>query len=90
MLYSGGPVFVPGNSRHLPRFTRLAVFRSEVFLYGFQRGDMIGSPAMIVAPYGNGVVLLISPHPELTPGSEHVVSKSVEILANCRPEEARD
>ena len=82
MLYSGGPIFLRGNRRDLPAFTNLAIFRSEVFLYDYQRGTMLGSPAIIAAPYGKGVAMAISPHPELTPGLERVLPKVVEMLGS--------
>lgn len=30
------------------------------------QGEMVGAPAIVTAPYGNGRVLISSPHPELT------------------------
>jgi hypothetical protein len=37
------------------------------------KGVQINSPAIAVGPYGKGRVILISPHPEQTPGLEDLV-----------------
>ena len=75
--YQNGPIIAPGPDRHLPEFTPLAWFRSEVAKYEPQRGTMVDTPAIVAAPFGQGRVVSISPHPEATPGLESVVADAV-------------
>jgi len=75
--YNNGPIIEPLKRPDLPPFTTLAWFRSEVSRNGSRPGLMTNSPAIIKAPYGQGRVLLISPHPENTPGLEHLITNAV-------------
>lgn len=62
----GGGVDASG----LPAFTTLATYRSEVnanpAVANLTKGQMLGAPAIVTAPYGKGRVLLSGPHPELS------------------------
>lgn len=78
--YNNGPVIQPLNRPDLPSYTVLAWFRSEVSRNGSRPGLMVNSPAIIASAYGQGRVLLISPHPENTPGLEHLVPNAVQSL----------
>ncbi len=62
--YTGGPVFFDTRRRDLNPFMTLANFSSETFLYDFQKGEMLGAPALILTQYGRGRVLLSSGHLE--------------------------
>ncbi len=68
LIYENGPIFAPPTQKPDDSFTPLAYFRSEVVADGGTPGVMINSPAIILARYGRGSVLSISPHPEETPG----------------------
>jgi glutamine amidotransferase-like uncharacterized protein len=80
--YSGGPILSRAEARDLPEFIPLAVFRTEVWEYEPQRGTMIGTPAIIAGRFGNGRVILFSPHPEMTPELHWLVRRA--ILATAR------
>jgi hypothetical protein len=62
--YRGGPVLMDAHLDYLPSFITVARFETETIMYEFQRATMIHTPAMIVAPYNEGIVFLISPHLE--------------------------
>ncbi|TWT35017.1 hypothetical protein KOR42_53100 [Thalassoglobus neptunius] len=79
--YQNGPIMDVGPDDHLPEWTPLAWFRSEVVRYEPQEGTMIDSPAIIAAPFGNGRVMCISPHPEATPGLENIITEAVKWSA---------
>ena len=84
MLFGGGPVFQPGRRTYLPEYVSLAYYASEVCQYDFQKGTMSGTPAIIMAPYGNGKVLLFSSHPESMRGLESVVWSAIRTVAQSR------
>lgn len=65
--YAQGPIMAP---RWLPKHvTILAWFRSEIHSRYTQRtkGQMVNTPAITTAQYGEGRVVLNSPHPEFIP-----------------------
>lgn len=68
IVYENGPIFAPPFETPDPSFKPLAFFRSEVVGDGGEPGVMIGAPAIIYSKYGRGSILIISPHPEETPG----------------------
>ncbi len=78
--YNNGPVIRALNRPDLPPFTVLATFRSEIVRPGGQPGVMLDSPAIVMAPYGRGRVLTISPHPENTPGVENLIPLAIQAL----------
>lgn len=63
-FYSTGPIFQQDYQTDLPQPIALARFETEVTAYDFQRGTMIGAPAIAVAPFGEGTVVVTSPHLE--------------------------
>lgn len=71
--YSSGPILKAAHSTELPPFVTLANFRSEVSEHGVTEGVMIDTPAIVTAQYRKGTVVLISTHPENTPGLENVI-----------------
>jgi hypothetical protein len=82
--YNNGPVIRPLNRPDLPPYLVLASFRTEIVRQGGRPGVMLDSPAIVIAPYGRGRVLAISPHPENTPGVENLIPLS--LLALTRPD----
>ena len=52
------------KERGITIFSKLARFETEVTAYDFQRGTMIGAPAIAVSPFGEGTVVVTSPHLE--------------------------
>jgi len=75
--YENGPILSPADQADLPGYRVLAVFRSEVSKYEPQKGTMVNTPAILAAPFGNGRVLVISPHPEATAGLERLVERAI-------------
>jgi glutamine amidotransferase-like uncharacterized protein len=83
--YNNGPVIRPLNRPDMPPFVVLATFRSEIVRAGGQPGVMLDSPAIVMAPYGRGRVLAISPHPENTPGVENLIPLALRALVRPDP-----
>jgi glutamine amidotransferase-like uncharacterized protein len=71
--YHNGPIITRANVESLPAYQVLAWFRSEVAKGNAPQGVQVNSPAIAVGRCGKGRVVLISPHPEATPGLEDVV-----------------
>lgn len=84
--YSSGPIFRRAIRSELPAFVVLAWFRTEVYECPSQRGTMVNTPAIIASKFGAGTVLLFSPHPEMTPGMEALVTDA--MLAVGAPRDA--
>ncbi len=83
--YTGGPVFSDACRRDLNPYVVLADFTSETFMYEFQKGEMIGTPAVILTQYGNGRVLLSSGHPEFDPENAGRVAEMIRLCAGPEP-----
>lgn len=79
--YSGGPILSPADIADLPPYAPLAIYRTEIWLYEQQRGTMVGTPAIVAAPFGKGRVILFSPHPESSKGLEDFVTIAVRAVA---------
>lgn len=78
--YSNGPVAEPAGDKNLPPYTVIAYFRSDTKLENAASGKMIGAPAIIMADYGKGRVLTVSPHPENSPGLQNLIPRAVLAL----------
>jgi glutamine amidotransferase-like uncharacterized protein len=79
--YSGGPVLSPAGVANLPQYALLAIYRTETWLYEPQRGTMVGTPAIVAAPFGQGRVVLFSPHPESRKGLRNFVTTAVRAVS---------
>lgn len=75
--YNNGPIIKPGDRADLPAYRPLSLFRSEVAKNGSPVGVMVNSPAQAVASFGKGRVFISSPHPENTPGLEHLIPRGI-------------
>jgi len=75
--YHNGPILKPGNRADLPAYRPLALFRTEVAGNGTPVGIMVDSPAQAVSTFGRGRVFVSSPHPENTPGLEHLIPRAI-------------
>ncbi|MBX9689669.1 MAG: DJ-1/PfpI family protein [Candidatus Obscuribacterales bacterium] len=84
IVYENGPIFAPPFEKPDDSFAPLAFFRSEVVADGGETGVMIGAPAMIYSKYGRGEVLVISPHPEETPGMKEAELHAIRWLFEHR------
>ena len=54
----------------------LALLR-HVLENGTPKGVMVNSPAQAVSTFGRGRVFISSPHPENTPGLEHLIPRGI-------------
>lgn len=75
--YHNGPIIKPAERTDVPAYTAVTLFRSEVAGYGSPAGIMVNSPAQAVGTFGKGRVFVSSPHPENTPGLEHLIPRGV-------------
>lgn len=66
--YANGPILTPHGRDDLPDFETVAFFRSEISENGTPEGIMINSPAIARSSFGEGRVVVSSPHPESTEG----------------------
>lgn len=86
--YTGGPIFSMDVRKGFPKYVPLATYRSELTRYEPQRGTMIQTPAIIAASFGDGRIILFSPHPEASETLESLILRAV--LATARPHVAGD
>jgi putative intracellular protease/amidase len=86
--YTSGPVLSPARRRDLPEYVALAFYRTEIWEYKPQRGTMIHTPAIVAARFGNGRVILFSPHPEMTESLESFIPRAVLATARSRVDAA--
>jgi putative intracellular protease/amidase len=75
--YNNGPIIKPGDRADLPAYRPLSLFRTEVAKNGTPVGVMVNSPAQAVSTFGKGRVFISSPHPENTPGLEHLIPRGI-------------
>lgn len=75
--YANGPVIKPAERTDIPAYTTISVFKSEIALNGTPTGVMVDSPAQALGGFGKGRVFISSPHPENTPGLEHLIPRGV-------------
>jgi hypothetical protein len=75
--YANGPILCPASVESLPNYEPLAFFRTELAKNGTPVGLMLNSPAIVAGRCGKGRVIVISPHPEQTPGLEDFIPRAV-------------
>lgn len=84
MDHTGGPVLYRANEPDLPDYRSLASYGSELWRHPFQRGTMIGTPAMVATKFGRGKVVLFGPHPVAGGGRENLLTQAIRA---CRDPE---
>ena len=82
--YENGPIFAGPASGPNDRLMPLAFFRSEVVGDGGDQGAMLGAPAIVLAKFGQGTVMAISPHFEETMGFRQVQLHAIHWLYDHR------
>ena len=75
--YANGPIIKPGDRADIPAYKPLSLFRSEIAENGTPVGIMVNSPAQAISTFGKGRVFISSPHPENTPGLEHLIPRAI-------------
>ena len=84
--YHNGPIIRPDPASDLPAYQPVASFRSEVAENDSPAGVMVDSPAAAISSFGAGRVFISSPHPEATPGLEHLIPRALLWAAGQEPE----
>jgi glutamine amidotransferase-like uncharacterized protein len=84
VYYSSSPIFYPAFRDDLPDFISLATFKTETWLYEYQKNEMIGKPSIITATYHQGRIFLISPHIEASNNYKDIIKKSIKCLSNSK------
>jgi glutamine amidotransferase-like uncharacterized protein len=84
--FSGGPTFCAAGAE-LPDCVALATIRSQPSDYDAQLGEMVGTPAIVAGRYGQGRVIIFSPHFEFTEGRESLVRRGVVAVRRISPDQ---
>jgi putative intracellular protease/amidase len=80
--YSGGPILWPAGVGDLPECVALAIYRTEIYEHESQAGLMLDTPAIVAGQFGEGCLILFSPHPEASTGFESLVVQAIRAVAN--------
>lgn len=83
VYYGQGPLMAPGSRKDLPAYEALATYDTGIAKHGAPRGVMPGTTAIARAPYHDGRVVCISPHPEASGGPNHLVMAAVRWAAHA-------
>lgn len=81
IYFANGPLLAPDGQADIPDFEPLAVFRGEVTEHGAPKGVMPGTVAVASGRFGEGRVIVFSPHPEKTNGLEGMLLTAVRWAA---------
>jgi len=80
IYFANGPLLWPDGKPDIPDFETLAIFRGDM-AKNVPGGAMPGKVAMARGRYGQGRVIVFSPHPEKTKGLEYFSRRAVEWAA---------
>jgi glutamine amidotransferase-like uncharacterized protein len=80
VLFTGGPIFTSLIKQRCGALI-LASYESELCQYECQKGSMTNSPAIIANRVGNGLCVLISPHPEESESLTSIISDAVKMVS---------
>ncbi len=83
--YRQGALMGPALRTDLPGYVDVGVFESEIAENGAPTGVMIGTTAFAFSVYGDGRAAAFSPHPEISPGYEHLIPDAVLWLTSSDP-----
>lgn len=83
--FSGGPIFSNAHRRDLSPYIVLVNYTSEVSMYDFQKGEMVGTPVIVLASYGKGKVVLTSAHFEFTENYDSIVRQLIRGVKRSSP-----
>ncbi len=88
--YHNGPIIKPADRAGLPAYVPVTLFRAEVAENNTPVGVMINSPAQATGLFGQGRVFISSPHPENTPGLEHLIPRALLWAAGQEPQDKKE
>ncbi|MEQ8849595.1 BPL-N domain-containing protein [Botrimarina sp.] len=83
--YGQGPMLAPDDEPDLPAYQVLASYATEVAKKGAPEGAMVGMHAIVRSEYGEGRVILFSPHPEKPGGPNGLIAHGVRWAAAGSP-----
>lgn len=83
--YANGPILKPLGREDIPDFTPVTIFLTEIAENDTPVGVQTGSPAQAIGTFGRGRVFVSSPHPENTPGLEHMIPRALLWSASGGP-----
>ena len=75
--YNNGPILMPSGRDDIPDYTSVSTFLTEIAKNDSPVGIQVGSPSMAIGTFGKGRVFVSSPHPENTPGLEHIIPRAI-------------
>jgi glutamine amidotransferase-like uncharacterized protein len=75
-MFSGGPVLSPAGT-DLSAYVALGMIRGQATTYESQQGDMVDTPAIVAGRFGEGHVIVFSPHLEFSEGFESLVRRGI-------------
>jgi hypothetical protein len=81
MRFAQGPLLMPAAKAGLPPYESLAKFDGEITDNGAPADQMRGATAAASAPFDQGRVICLSPHPEATAGYEGILRRAVSWAA---------
>jgi glutamine amidotransferase-like uncharacterized protein len=84
VTYNQGPLLVPDDVPDLPGYEVLATFETEVTEKGSPRGAMVGTHAIIRSTFGDGRVVCVSPHPEVSGGPNDLITACIDWVGRER------
>ncbi|MCH2132857.1 MAG: BPL-N domain-containing protein [Phycisphaerales bacterium] len=76
--FAQGPLMVPSEDGLHPGTEVLAWYRTGIGKNGANPETMVDTPAIVAAPFGDGRVVLFSPHPEQTKGLEDILVNALD------------
>jgi hypothetical protein len=83
--YRQGALMAPAGVDTLPGYVVLGTFATEIALNGAPTGVMIGTTAFAQSCFGQGRVIAVSPHPEITDSLHYMINDIVDWLASDNP-----
>ncbi len=85
MHYFQGPILVPVNSpRNKPAYETFMIFESDIYhKIAAAKGETHGKPFLLKEHFGSGRVVLMTGHPEFTPGHYWMVPRMIRLAAGA-------
>ena len=83
--YANGPIFGAERVEGLAPYVPLAWFRSEIWRerHDTRPGEMVDTPAIVAARYGEGSAVLFSPNPTLEPTEDALLLRALRFVARA-------
>ncbi len=82
--FHNGPILAPADREDLPDYTVLARYRTGIGKGEADPAVMVDTPAVASGAFGQGRVLVFSPHPDMTEGLHDLLVRAVRWTAGRR------